>query len=72
MRSKRPTIRAKRELAQLLVSNIRVETETVESGRKDARITINYAFAPAGSRDATAGLSIGTPTTEPYSVQLPS
>jgi site-specific DNA recombinase len=63
---------AKRELVQLLVSAVRVDTEVVGSGRKDARITINYAFAPTAARDCTAGFSMGTPTTLPYSVHEPS
>jgi hypothetical protein len=65
-------VAAKRELVQLLVSRIRIDTEVVECGRKDARITINYCFAPTASRACTAGFSMGTPMTEPYSVQEPS
>jgi hypothetical protein len=38
-----------------------------ESGRKDARLSKDYA-----ATGDFAGFSIGTPTTEPYSVQLPS
>src|SRR6266851_883562 len=60
---------AKRELVQLYVSRIRNNAEVVGGGRKDARITINYALA--GWR-SFAGFSIGTPITEPYSVQEPS
>ena len=37
----------------------------VVDGRKAARLRSNYAFA-------AAGLSMGTPTTEPYSVHEPS
>jgi hypothetical protein len=50
------------------VSRIRVDTEVVD-GRKNARLTIDYAFT--GSR-SLAGFSIGTPMTEPYSVHEPS
>jgi hypothetical protein len=53
---------AKRRIVELLVSRIRVDTETPD-GRKTARLTINYAFA--GSRDCTAGFSIGTPISNP-------
>ena len=59
---------AKRRTVELLVTRIRVDTETVD-GRKSARLTIYYAFAASRSR---AGFSIGTPTTEPYSVHEPS
>jgi exonuclease VII small subunit len=59
----------KRQIVELLVSRIRVDTE-VADGRKNARLTINYTFT--ASRERTDGFSIGTPTTEPYSVQLPS
>ena len=59
----------KRQIMELLVSRIRVDTEVVD-GRKNARLTINYTFT--GSRDCTDGFSIGTPTTEPYSVHEPS
>ncbi len=37
-----------------------MDTDVVESGRRDARITINYAFAPTASRDWTVGFSMGT------------
>ena len=60
---------AKRQIVELLVSRVRVDTETVD-GCKSAHLTINYTFA--NSRACTDGLSIGTPITEPYSVQLPS
>ena len=62
-------ILTKRQIMELLVSRIRVDTEVVD-GRKNARLTINYTFT--GSRDCTDGFSIGTPTTEPYSVHEPS
>src|SRR5437764_2478752 len=55
----------KRQIVELLVSRIRVDTEVVD-GRKNARLTINYTFT--ASRDCTDGFSIGTPMTEPYSV----
>jgi hypothetical protein len=60
---------AKRQIIELLVARIRVDTiET--NGRKEARLTISYTFAPEGQ--TLDGFSIGTPTTEPYSVQEPS
>jgi hypothetical protein len=42
------------------------------SERRPARMTSRYALAPTDSRDCTAGFSMGTPMTEPYSVHEPS
>jgi hypothetical protein len=58
-----------RTIMELLVSRIRVDTD-IEDGRKSARLTINYTFASTDS--CTETFVIGTPITEPYSVQLPS
>jgi hypothetical protein len=43
----------------------------VEDGRSHARPPV-VSYTLASSRACTDGLSMGTPITEPYSVQLPS
>jgi hypothetical protein len=51
-------------------ANIQVRTQAVECGCiQNTRTTINLGYAGTA---ALAGFSMGTPITEPYSVQLPS
>ena len=62
-------ILTKRQIMDLLVWRTPVVTDVWIAGVKPPAPPISYTFAGCRSR---AGFSIGTPTTEPYSVHEPS